>query len=268
MQKRLQNLETQSRKVKDDIRSRLGERYGGLSTGIQTKNDPGLFRLSAKLNAEDKLLPLDLTDEEAIHRWITSRMYDSGGGSISYDQLQRIYQQINMYPRNKEWTLDIGSGWRVSRVGNMLECSSQNETATLIDLRGEWRIINDDIASKQIKEEKETLRIFTGDKLSGYRSSDFAIKAVEGHEQMTFTPSWRHGRSPTKVKEFLRGQKVPLHLRGIAPILCCDCEDLERIVAVYVVEDGSRGKWMIDADFEARNDDSEGTHCLFIVKKK
>jgi len=272
-QKRLQNLETQSKKVKDDIKCRVEERYGWPSNiSIQAKNDLGLFRLPARsLDTENEIPPsLDLIDEEAIHKWVSGKMHDDGGGSISYDQLQCLYQQINAYPWKKEWTLDVGGGWMVSRFGDTLDCSNKNETekATSINMGGEWRIV--DYESREENEEmKATLRIFMGEKLNGYVSTDFAVKAVEGHEHMTFTPSWRRGRSPIKVKEFLRGQKVPLHLRGNAPILCCDYDGLERIAAVYVTKEGCGGEWMIDADFEAGNDNfAEVTIYLHVVEEK
>jgi hypothetical protein len=71
----------------------------------------------------------------------------------------------------------------------------------------------------------------------------------------TFVPPWRKGRSPIKVKDFLRGQKVPLHYRSGAPILYLVGDDTA--VAVYVKQNDGHGKWIMHADFEAADDTNE-----------
>jgi hypothetical protein len=66
-------------------------------------------------------------------------------------------------------------------------------------------------------------------------------------DNLVFTPSWRSNHSPMKLKDFLRGQKVPLHERRSAPVILLH-RGLEEIsvVAVYI-ENSDR--WVIDARF-------------------
>jgi len=85
--------------------------------------------------------------------------------------------------------------------------------------------------------------------------------------KLVFTPPWRN--RPVKVKDFLRGQKVPLHLRGSTPIVVLrTCDDGNEngdmtkeqqhrdavesgaghivVAAVYVP---TKGEWYADAKF-------------------
>lgn len=55
-----------------------------------------------------------------------------------------------------------------------------------------------------------------------------------------------------KVKEFLRGQKVSLHRRDEAPLLCIQTGNTLKIAAVFVESDekGANGRWVIHSDFD------------------
>ena len=64
-----------------------------------------------------------------------------------------------------------------------------------------------------------------------------------------------------KIKEFLRGQKVPLHRREEAAILCIETDNAVKIVAVFVesdVQDVS-GRWVIHSNFDANCHDNDDT---------
>ena len=43
---------------------------------------------------------------------------------------------------------------------------------------------------------------------------------ASSYRKKGFTPPWRMGQSPVKIKDFLRSQKVPLHKRDSVLLLC------------------------------------------------
>jgi len=65
----------------------------------------------------------------------------------------------------------------------------------------------------------------------------------------------RKGRSAIKIKEFLRGQKVPLHRRDDAIILCLSVDSARHALAVYLegTGDDGGGRWIVNAEFSPQD---------------
>jgi hypothetical protein len=209
----------------------------------------------------DSTILFDLEREEALHLWLT-RVTDNEL-QISYEQMKRIRHQLNEYPERLQWTIDVGNSWRVSRNGDILVVSNRHEDdniqTTEKDNHIHWsvlRIENNDSSfssSKQFTESEENaveLRFRSLPPMSDHSSLEIKrVNDIDGNA--TFLPPWRAGRSPIKVREFLRGQRVPLHCRGESLVLCYTAEPSirVRVCAVFVENEHSVGKWIVHSDF-------------------
>lgn len=197
-----------------------------------------------------------IVQEKALHTWAESK---SGGQLIlSYEQLKRVCDQIFNYPLRKQWALDVGNKWTVKRNGELLLLEggdSDNDVGrdTTNHNGISWILtggrIDVDVDGPEVLR-KHIIRLSLPDDND---KGSLIVKYVGGNERHKFVPPWREGRSPIKIKDFLRGQKVPLHKRETTPILCF-ADDTDTVVAVYV-EDGHdvNGGWVVHADFETAN---------------
>merc|ERR1739845_273471 len=79
------------------------------------------------------------------------------------------------------------------------------------------------------------------------------IEQVKECGNLSFTPPWRKGRTATKIKKLLRGQQVPLHLRGEACVLCVTGASLRGALAVYVEGGNGDDRWIVNAEFFPRD---------------
>mmetsp|Transcript_29694 Transcript_29694/g.39657 ORF Transcript_29694/g.39657 Transcript_29694/m.39657 type:complete len:111 (+) Transcript_29694:1176-1508(+) len=105
----------------------------------------------------------------------------------------------------------------------------------------------------------------------------FYIGTIQGNEDITFIPPWRRGRSPIKIKEFLRGQKVPLHRRPYAPVLFFENKTNKERVAIAVFVENStaentemipvegKGKWVVHADFDGQGGENESNERVCVL---
>jgi tRNA(Ile)-lysidine synthetase-like protein len=84
--------------------------------------------------------------------------------------------------------------------------------------------------------------------------ADF-VAGQQKHHRASFTPPWRHKAVP--VKDFLRGQKVPLHQRASNPVITTTCGGGNQIVAILINRGDdatvrrAAAKWVVDANFGA-----------------
>ena len=103
---------------------------------------------------------------------------------------------------------------------------------------------------KSINWNPKPFRFLTSKILSS--NSTMNIKQVKDCGNIKFTPPWRKGRSAIKIKEFLRGQKVPLHLRDESIVLCLTDNDTlaQHALAVYLDDTG----WIVNAIFCPQDD--------------
>lgn len=193
-----------------------------------------------------------IVHEQALHTWAES---ESGGNLIlSYEQVKRVTEQISLYPQKKKWTLHVGKNWNVQRNGDVLliEVNAANFATTMGgngNVKASWKLCQDekDIGEANVICEQHIVQLRVP---PGTQINELELKCVDGNQSNTFLPPWRKGRSPIKIKDFLRGQNVSLHNREITPILCLG----DVVVGVYTgTEDGNGrgGRWIIHADHDA-----------------
>jgi len=201
---------------------------------------------------------------------------------LTYDQLKRICCQLDQYPENRQWRLNVGDQWDVERVGDALRLVSRTETAKkneeekAIELR--WN------KSDESRNDKNCLCIKVPfdtslDRLRLIMTTnaflpDYASALLNNHDALRFTPPWRRGHSPVKVTEFLRGQKVPLHLREQARVILLQDDVVTSgnsethpsrhtfvVVAVFVQ---LKDEWVVDERFDMGKNDGGQELLVFL----
>ena len=195
-----------------------------------------------------------IVHEQAFHTWAE---FQSGGKlMLSYEQVKRVTEQISLHPQKKKWTLHVGKNWNVRRNGDVLLIEVNDaDFATTIggngNVKASWKLSQD----KKDIEEADVIGEYTIQLLvpPATQINDLELRHVGGNQSNTFVPPWRKGRNPIKIKDFLRGQKVPLHNREGTPILCLG----DVVLGVYIEEGNSRGgRWIIHADHDAAEMDA------------
>ena len=195
---------------------------------------------------------LSLAQQEALHRWVEQRM--NGEHNLSFDQLRYICEQLYTYSERKTWILNIGRGWNVERIGDVLKVyhTTEKQDQNMDDntVENSWMILDEKGCSNNtgVQEIEIALQLPP----MGDPVRQLEILRVEGNKHKLFTPKWKSNGSPIKIKEFLRGQKVPLHKRGSTSIICMKGDMSNTVVAVFVEKESNginTGEWMIGADF-------------------
>ena len=220
---------------------------------------------------------IGMLEEQALHLWVTRQT--KGALSMPYSRLKAICQQIKQYPERTQWKMNIGYGWDITRNGEILFLSKNGET---IHGNSEEKNYNDNnhwkIHKKEIDEyngddnsEVHFVTITLSNDLlkaveTGYH--DFVVKTVADNELLTFLPPWRSSTSkPKRIKEFLRGQKIPLHRRNEIPLLCLHNDNSnhdDHIVAVYL-DNKEEGTWVVNTKFDKSSVDGN-KYTIILVK--
>jgi len=265
LHKRLKNLQNQSQMLKKDLNLRSN------------------LYLEAHSTVSEFFLPTDqshlqLAEQEALYQWVENGM--NGTNTLSFDKLQLVCNQLSAYPEKKKWTMNVGKGWNIVRIGDILELNFQKcdsdegalKTSYEIGKKSSWFFVSDKNKESITKDHNERILLDLSS-IQGLspeeKQKNLEILSVEGNEEKTFVPAWRSGRTPIKIKEFLRGQKVPLHKRNSAHIICSKNDDSNKIIAVFVQNesDGADGEWMISSEFQIEaNDDQTRVYVLFVQR--
>jgi hypothetical protein len=192
---------------------------------------------------------LDLVEKEAFYLWAKSKMM---GHPLTYDQLQRICIQLTDHPHQQQWTLQVGGGWNIVRNGAVLFVTRdgmENKGTESLERRLDWSFVH---ATAELQETEDALLM----RLSGNAELDetkcsFVLTDASRTGKLLFYPPWRE--NPVELRDFLRGQKVPLHLRGCTPVILLDHQN---VAAVFVERPGGEhhfggkvGRWIVDAQF-------------------
>jgi hypothetical protein len=266
LDKRLLHWEEQSELITMDLQPRVNQYLDRVLL-----ENGRLFSLEEARNISPS--PSMLLQSQALYQWISSRLAPrmdneedpniSNQNFLSYDQLQRIMTQLQVYPNNRQWTLEIGSNWNLVRTGDVLsvvthdmtsKSSSQDEDMSELAAKDvAWSIWKDGFPSDNEDSFLVVSRLFiTVPALMVTSHLHFCLSTVgEWPTTLTFVPSWRSGRSSSKVRQFLRGQDVPLHLRDVTSVVILkdatsSSSQESRLVAVQVHDE-----WMVHADFYA-----------------
>lgn len=173
--------------------------------------------------------------------------------NISFETLQRVVEQLE---RNKkttmttttnsvssfEWTLELGSHWNLIRKGSVLQIKSSRQTAsdaaktTKKKKKWSWKVLDAEIEregdddddtdeSILISIPTPTLARNPNVEFVSTTVKEFESKIIfneeqheEGHSTaLRFYPPWRN--SSIKLRQFLRGQNIPLYQRDDINVL-------------------------------------------------
>jgi len=246
LESRLKNAEEQSRKLKRDISLRIDDQ---LPHSISSDGSSTVFRLP------DNQGELSVLEEEALFRWVG--IASNNIVALSYEKLNAICQQIVNYPDRRQWKIGIGENWDVARNGNVLMLVNNLRIDDEENVNGtntEWTLsFIDGLDSSSTAQSSHHLSIHVP--LSSNGIAQFVLHKARGNASLKFLPPWRKGGSEMKVKEFLRGQRVSLHRRDEAPLLCIQTGNAVKIAAVFVESDekGANGRWVIHSDFDTNS---------------
>lgn len=254
LEKRLQSYQQQSEEIHHDLTSRAS---AYLDQVLEKKGK--VFRLNTTV--ENQEVVSSLVQSQALYQWISSQIRPSVG--LLHTQLQRVRSQLEDHPDSIEWTLELGSNYNVVRRGMILMVQEKNgsestATSLLTDIELRWSIVNQDALNDDDKVKKNASLLLA---LPNGWSNENALKlsTVGTCDSLRFVPSWRKGRSPTKLRQFLRGQDVPLEQREDIRVVVLGNGNDSSCVAVEV-----NNEWMIHADYQPPLDESCTTHLLIL----
>jgi len=234
LQKRFNNIDQQSRAISKDLTERATS------------------YLAAMPSQSEFWLPDDevALREEALYIWasnLTDRQLQ-----LSYDQINRIKFQVENHPDRLQWTIDVGDLWRVQRNGHVLTLLHNTES---IRNCHPWYIVKTETALFDVSDQLESVSELVFSVSPMLVNSTITIKSVKDVGNVKFLPQWRKERSPIKIKELLRGQKIPLHLRDKTTVICLSSKNDEQVIAVYLEAcgDDKLGKWILDSNFTPKH---------------
>ncbi|KAG7345760.1 tRNAIle-lysidine synthetase [Nitzschia inconspicua] len=265
LDKRLSNLLRQSQELSTDMSIRIEE--------YVQRNQPdaicdgGFWRIPEKqLDASSTLVY-----SQALLRWMTQQMKalrrfgqdDSDTDvMIPYETLQRVMKQLQQYPDRKQWELELGGNYSLVRQGETLrvECSSFSESIGYLkgkrkENAWKWTVAPDTTTATTVSSNLDSVDVFLsrgmvhGD-LSFYSTT--LAEATSNNEpgddrakSLTLVPPWRN--SPVKIRQFLRGQDVPVHERDNTSILFAKSNPTSepKVIAIQV----NQRKWVVNKQY-------------------
>jgi tRNA(Ile)-lysidine synthetase-like protein len=248
--KRLDLLEHQSRELQQEIQSRV-------QVYLQDVVDGDFFEWK---HADASRL----IQSQALYQWMNQEIkrmrqdqsIDSNGADfISYDTLQRVVQQLQDHPAQLEWTLELGGLFNLRRHGSMLQVIyTQQATSSKNMIPWIWSIVGNDLGEED--DDRDSLTIAVPQELvsshlhvAGTTVGQFSLlQSDQNAGALRFLPPWKKAGKPVKLRQFLRGQDIPMHERDQISILCITChnenKDSYRLVAVQI-----RDSWIVHGDY-------------------
>lgn len=206
------------------------------------------------LHCVDSGTQFGIVQEDALHTWI-SKQTDKKL-QLPYDQMVRVREQLHKHPDRLQWTLDVGNCWKLQRSGNVISVFRGDQDVGTSKRTLPWVIDTGLEADTYNSQHSGTYELH----LAQLPRGNLEIKRVSDCDGVKFVPPWRKGRSAMKIKEFLRGQKIPLHQRDGAAVLYLSGDHSTHAVAVHLEDpagggdDDARGRWVVDANFCPRDD--------------
>ena len=250
--KRIPALLEQSQELKDDLQPRVQE-Y--LQSVVERDDSQSYFTI----------LPFDSDDSsssklirsQALYQWMSSCVADDGW-NIPYESHQRVIQQLENFSDRTAWTLELGSGRSVKRIGNVLKLQHESDT-TDPNSCWEWKPVktnNTELESKdalRIQVPSTVLESLSSSSVQFVSTTLREAEVGSGSEPpemppaIRFSPPWRN--SSIKLRAFLRGQKVPTHLRDDAQLLFLVPNEEQHIEARRLIAVRVRDAWIVDKEF-------------------
>jgi tRNA(Ile)-lysidine synthase len=198
------------------------ERWEGQYTGTQ-----------AGLRADEMPIPQwrplpQMLQEALLHRFV-GRV---GGLSLAYGQVERLREQL--YKGEAQWQVYVGHGWAADCQGDVLRLmwlegeegprvEQRAGDLTLLYPQG-WSVRAERLTAQAHGETGKTpWPVVLFNVPQGAR-----LELRTRREGDRFWPAWRS--SAIKMKDFLRGQKLPLHRRDSVPLAVMGDQ---QVVCVY-----------------------------------
>eukprot|EP00934_Nitzschia_sp_Nitz4_P008596 Nitzschia sp. Nitz4//scaffold270_size25879//2877//4703//NITZ4_008296-RA/size25879-processed-gene-0.1-mRNA-1//1//CDS//3329545184//8586//frame0 len=128
---RLDHWVQQSEQLREDVQPRVQAHLNKIL--VPSIREPERFVLDWEMS----LAQADtsrLIRSQALYEWITNDIRVVQGTHalrdlISHDTLQRVLHQLEVYPSNVEWTLQLGKGWNIVRKGAILRLKLDGKTS-------------------------------------------------------------------------------------------------------------------------------------------
>ncbi len=224
---RMDELTLQSRGLEEWLAQEASAWEARHTTGAPADVQAHELWMGAAWTAAPRLL-----QEELLHR-LVSRV-TQGTLSLPYGQVRRAMEQLQQDDakaaggarKSLQWRLEVGEGWVLERQGSVLRVAAQQgkeqggghdreaeeedrEVAvpdagvTLLVPPG-WEVDAARLVSLKEEEKKWDLVLH-------HVPQDACLQLRHRRDGDRFHPAWRPG--PVKLKDFLRGQRIPLHRR-------------------------------------------------------
>ena len=255
---RLKSIEEQSYIIRKDLCPRADDYLKGCSTSFPLPREGGL----------------DVVQQEALYQWMRRESVQSF--NLSYDKMTLINQQIVNFPHKRQWKLSLERDWYIIRNGDILELECPKGHGRSNEKRNnksEWTVEftgqKNDSKSETLLDYEESYQLSIAlQNPVHHEAIDFFVQKVDGNEALRFIPPWRpESRKGLKIKEFLRGQKLPLHERGSAPILCMKIDEVLHVVAIFV-DNGENSRWVINRSFSSEDSSDRNEPVYISLKRK
>ena len=246
LHRRLDSIQAQSLEIRTDLEERA-RAYLQKADGDQQRQ-PGFLLPTTTATT------LGVVHKHALYLWITeqttARQHDSS--MFSYEMMQRICAQLEDYPDNRQWRLNLGGGWDILREGERLFMCFGDENPLFVDENSSMKLLEHTVMADEYPQTPSdsylVVRIPCSIDNAALEEMQF-LSSAAASRRWTIAPPWR--RKPIRLLDFLRGQKVPLHERRIAPIILLQQQqhnqETRRLVAVYV---STKNQWIVDLEFD------------------
>lgn len=225
----------QSQELSSDVQPRVEHH---LELVVTTMSSDALFNWAESCrflqDTQAQLIHSSLIQSQALLQWINSR---SSVTTISYETLQRVLGQLRSFPDRREWTMELGDGWNLLRTGDMLRveskaCTTRPSTSLPEIVWTATRLTTDPPSSRRGADrwpdscQEMIVGRTTSDPTTSLEFREVSLLEYEeehGKRDETavyFVPPWKEGDSShVKLRQFLRGQGVPLDRRGACRLL-------------------------------------------------
>jgi tRNA(Ile)-lysidine synthetase-like protein len=261
LDKRLERMVCQSQELQEGIQPQVTQYLNQVLTSNGRNN---LF--SWRSDGSDSLL----IQSQALYQWMNQEMQtiqtkhnNNESTAVSYDTLQRVMYQLRQHPKQVEWTLELGNNFNIERKGTSLQVTNGLSSDACLDeptyASWNWSIKTDPVKSNDIESSDSLVISLSQEAVTSrlqFLETTLRELSTKTKSALKFLPPWKSKTSsPINLRQFLRGQDVPMHERDGVPILVssypADGQTADKVVAVNIQD-----SWIVDYNykFDSKND--------------